>query len=84
MFAQMRDLMEALAEGVARDEAAADFLAKFAVECEDRGEGLDAAAVRSLARLHRVKAIQNRARLEGMTREYVRRFNIDATGDGWA
>lgn len=68
------NLMRALTCSVAEDEAAADDMLEIVEQIEDRRDP-HAATLRTLARMHRAKAIANRARLEALAIEYDRRTN---------
>lgn len=63
MYDTMMELMRTLAEGAEVDEAFATILATLADEAEAGGHSAFANAFIANSRLHRVKAIQLRAKL---------------------
>ena len=67
------DLMTALADGAAVDEASAANLAALAVIARDQGVVGAAATFEIQARSHRVKAVELRARLGALVERYGER-----------
>lgn len=65
-----RELMLSLADGIVADETMADYFARIAGPAHDIGQPEIAAAFAAHGRMHRVKAIELRARLGAMVEQY--------------
>lgn len=71
MRASALDLMRVLSAGILADEALAEEIARIADDGST--DDLDAGdALRPLARNHRIRALEGRARLAGITEAYGR------------
>ena len=73
----MMSLMCALHRGVATENAAADALNEMAFALDGDGRLGEAAAARSIARLHRVRVLEHQATLAGLRVQYVKLLQTD-------